>query len=274
MSKRDIRLLLVLSDLHCGSSFGLLPPGFINTEGNEVGQNSFQKFLWKCWIQATQKWLPPLLGGDQFAILLNGDLVDGVHHGTKELISSNEDDHVEAAKQALKPLTEKSSATFLTVGTEVHTKNFETKIGKEIGAWQHPDTGRYASPRISLNIAGTRIVAFHHISATSRAWLAASAYSIFLANEQIEAARAGEEIPRVVCCAHRHKHGAFDDGDDGLIVVSAPWQLSTRFGNKYAPSSRFKTGMILLDWREKRDGQIPYHHVLTLRPPGEITVTL
>lgn len=40
------KILVLLSDLHVGATSGLLPPNFVTFEGNEIGQNAYQKWLW------------------------------------------------------------------------------------------------------------------------------------------------------------------------------------------------------------------------------------
>src|SRR3972149_5053317 len=48
------RLAVVIADIHAGSTVGLLPPGFVTKEGNEVKQNPLQEWLWACWQRANE----------------------------------------------------------------------------------------------------------------------------------------------------------------------------------------------------------------------------
>ena len=52
MATAKIKTAVIISDLHCGSTVGLLPPDFSTEEGNEIRQNPLQKWLWECWIYA------------------------------------------------------------------------------------------------------------------------------------------------------------------------------------------------------------------------------
>ncbi len=103
--------------------------------------------------------------------------------------------------------------------------------------------------------------------------MTASAYSIFLANEQVGAAKNGEVIPRIMGCGHRHKFGHWFDGD-GLIFVTPGWQFLTRHGLKAVPAARLKVGIGVLDWRKKPDGALPHFESITCSPPQEEGVTL
>ena len=75
------KLVFVLSDLHCGSTLAVMPPGFVTLEGNSVALNPVQQWLWKCW-QETHKWILETAAGEPFALVINGDLIEGNHHRT------------------------------------------------------------------------------------------------------------------------------------------------------------------------------------------------
>jgi hypothetical protein len=66
--KTTNRLILVLSDLHVGSTVGLWPADFLSNEGNPIGQNHFQKWLWKCW-QDMNQWVAKVTDGQQSVIV-------------------------------------------------------------------------------------------------------------------------------------------------------------------------------------------------------------
>ena len=55
MSKSE--LLVVVSDLHCGSDVGLLPPSSNLSTGNTIGigKNYAQEWLWDCWTDAIKQ---------------------------------------------------------------------------------------------------------------------------------------------------------------------------------------------------------------------------
>jgi hypothetical protein len=47
--KTKAKVVMVLSDLHVGSTVGLWPKDFTSNEGNLICQNKFQEWLWECW---------------------------------------------------------------------------------------------------------------------------------------------------------------------------------------------------------------------------------
>lgn len=255
VGNRPIKAVVTLADLHLGSTVALLPPGFVTLEGNEIKLNAIQEWLWECWSRAN-KFLEDELGDDPFALVLNGDLIEGNHHGTKQIWSPEVGDHKLAAIEVLSPLAAKAAVTFVVRGTECHVNNTEVSIADAINAAFNPETKNRAFDRLTLDVNGVRHVFRHHIGSTIRRGLAGTQLSTNLAEEQLEAVNNGEEIPRVVCCAHRHKHGIYQD-DNGICVVSPPWQALTRFGHKVVSQARTKPGVFLIDHRNTQYGDLP-----------------
>ena len=71
---RRPQLLVVVSDLHCGSTTGLMPPDSENMAGNTIGfgKNVHQAWLWANWKKA-QAEVAKIAGNDPLALLINGD---------------------------------------------------------------------------------------------------------------------------------------------------------------------------------------------------------
>lgn len=272
MTKTRPELIIVISDIHCGSTVGLLPPKFQTLEGQKVDQNVIQQWLWKCWLEAN-KWIIDLAKGQPFALIVNGDAIEGNHHRTTQIISPDIGDHVEAAIHTLRPLVAKAAKTFFVKGTDCHVGNTEIVLGKALKTEIDRETGQPAWDRLVLDVNGVRCVFRHHIGTTTRRGLAATQLSMQLAEEQVEAANAGETIPRVLCCAHRHKFGYYED-NNGLCLVTPPWQGLTRFGHKVVSQARTNPGVVALDFRGKKRGQLPAHYALTFDAPAPAAVEL
>lgn len=268
------RTVVVLADIHAGSSKGLLPPEFINLEDIAIPQNPMQVWLWECWIRTLGS-VNEIMNGDPYALVLNGDMIEGVHHGTKEIISPEVGDHKRAAVQILKPLSDGAVKTFVVRGTECHVGTQELSIAESLGAVINPESpaGNRAFQRLTLDIAGVRCVFRHHISASVRRSLSATQLSLALAEEQLEAANNGEKIPRVVCAAHRHRWGFFQD-DNGQCIVSPCWQFLTNHGHKVVSPARTKPGLFILDWRNRADSELPEVIPIQFRAPEPKALSL
>lgn len=265
-------IVVILSDLHVGSTKALLPEGYVNVEGAEIKQNAIQQWLWDCWIRANN-FIEQTTGGDEFSLVVNGDLIEGIHHGTKEIWSPEIGDHAMACAKLLQPLAEKAHKLFVVRGTEAHVNNHEGAIGGKLGAVINPELGIAAFDRLTLDVHGIRCVFRHHIGTTTRRGLAGTQLSVNLAEEQVEAAVNGEPIPRILVCSHRHKPGIYRDGT-GMAVVTPAWQTLTRFAHKVVSQARCTPGVQILDWRGCAPGELPRIHERYYQTPHPQAISL
>lgn len=263
-----IRLIVDLGDLHCGSTVGLCPPGFVRQDETGVVLNPVQEWLWACWLDA-MAWLGGVLDGDPFALVVKGDVREGNHHGTTEIISPENGDHDEAAFQVLEPLAKKAARTYVLLGTECHVKNGEHTLASRLGARRPPGAKgtRAAWDKLFLSVNGVRSTYQHHISTSSRMYLRASRLSIHLGNEQLEAVNNREAMPQILSAAHCHIYDYYER-PGSCCYTTPPWQLLTRHGNKVVTSSRTTPGLVVQDYRGKEPGELPEIHARTYRPPG------
>jgi hypothetical protein len=271
-TRKQIRRLVCLSDIHVGSTKGLLQPGFTTLEGNKVSLNAMQEWLWLCWEKANN-FIDKQVGDEPFALVVNGDIIEGIHHGTKEIWSPEIADQRRAAVEILKPLVAKAAASFIVRGTECHVQNTESGIGEQLECVKDEQTGLHAFDRLVLELNGIRHVFRHHIGTSVRRGLAGTQLSANLAEEQVEAANNGEKIPRVVVCSHRHKFGVYQD-TNGLLVVTPPFQGLTRFGHKVVSQARTNPGIVILDYSEKEYGELPAVVEKTFKTPEAQAIEL
>lgn len=267
-----IRVAVVVSDIHAGSTVGLLPPDFISAEENEIKQNSIQQWLWACWNDG-QKWIDGIVGKDAFALIVNGDVIEGNHHRTTQIITPKKEDHCAAAIDILRPLANRAAKRFFVRGTECHVGDSEINIARALGGEINADLKIPIWDRLTIDIAGTRCVFRHHIGTSTRASLEATQLSINPVEEIAEAIKNGERPPQVIGCAHRHKFGEFSNGR-WLCFVTPPWQALTRFGHKVVSQARTQPGFVILDWRERPDGALPRVHNIEYNAPAGKVVTL
>ena len=268
MSSEHPRLLLVLSDIHCGSVVGLMPPDTETGDGNKIGfgKNLHHAWLWSKWLEMQTRFAK-IRGKSPYAMLLNGDLTEGVHHSSIENLTQVIEDHANMAVECLQPLASKASQVLITQGTECHTHNIESYIAKRLKA----RSGK-ALPQWLFRIAGTLVSATHHISTAGRAVSESSALGAELGNARLQSARAGHEIPTVFLRGHRHVGGWYSDGA-GLMGVTGGWQFLTRYGRKVVPSSVPRPSALVLDWRSVTDGSLPVVNEISFpSPQGDIDV--
>ena len=252
------RLIFAASDFHSGSTVALMPPRIELAEGLVVEANPLQAWFWTCYLDALE-WVREVAGDDDFGLILNGDLIEGDHHRTDQIIGRNLTDHIVTAEAVLRPLVEMAKKTYIVRGTECHVGDTEAALGQIFQTEKNPETGRRVFDRLTLDVCGVRLVARHHVSTTSRPWLESNGLGMELASEQLNAVRNGEPMPRILCVAHRHVGGHVQT-TDGLCLATPAWQGLTRHGHKVVGASRCKPGLYGLDWRGLEDGELPRVH--------------
>jgi hypothetical protein len=270
---QDHHIVVVVSDLHVGSTAGLWPPGFTTKpteegkpteynddaatfEGNVIHQNGVQKLLWSGWDHLANEFLPSRLGDDPYILVINGDVIDGVHHRSKEVMSAEEDDHINAAVAVYNHLPA-PALTYVIEGTNAHTKNHEHVFGARIGAVQDPTTRRHAFRWLPLMIHGCPCSFQHHMPTTSRRWLESGGPGRELHNERLSHLRNGfEPLPRFFARAHRHLGGYWEDADCG-IVITGGWQADTRWVRQAVRNATLEPSAVVLDWRGRDEGNLP-----------------
>lgn len=249
---KPIRKLVVCGDFHCGSPRALMPPGFRTSEGNIVQQNVGQQWLWYHW-QEFQNWVSATTGDEPYGLVLMGDLIEGVHHGSAEVVSAAWEDHVSMACDVLGPMADEAEKTYVILGTESHTRNCEHAIARAIGAVGDPVyNGAWRDLLIKVN--GTATFFTHHIGTCARVNLRASRLSIYLGNMQLERVRAGHEVPIGLLAGHCHLLDTYSD-DRAFCLTTPSWQDLTRYGHKVVSTAVPHVGGMVLHF--EREGACP-----------------
>lgn len=253
---KPIKLLIQISDTHCGSDVGLAPPEITLRSGNKItfGDNLHQQWLWQNWNHGVE-WVRRIIGKDRAALAMVGDATEGVHHhNSAELIAAEMEKHVEMAKECLKPYADLCSKIYVVKGTACHVGEGESWLAKDLKA-----EGFTAKDKWFVKFHGCLVDMAHHMPTTGRAYLEASGMSIAMGNARLNSIRAGHEVAKVFLRGHRHCGGHFNDGS-GLFCVTGSWQVLTRHGFKVVTDSIPRPSILILDWRDKPYGALPTVH--------------
>ena len=251
--------VVLVSDLHAGSSVGLWPDHCETSTGNTVGigHNLHQRWLWECWQDANARVIEHFKGRP-FYLVVNGDCIEGKHHGTTEIVVSKNMEHAKAAIELLQPLARAATRSFVTQGTECHVQEYEKHICAEL-------KGTWCGDKALLEVNGTLMDICHHMPTSSRAYLEAGAMSITMGNARLNYARSGHRVPQVYARGHRHTGGHYSDGR-ALFVVTPAWQMLTRYGHKVVGDSICACGLTILDWTSTPKGELPAVIPITYTP--------
>jgi hypothetical protein len=229
-------VIVAISDLHVGSSTGLCPAaGIAGPDGTKHMPSKFQEFLWECWTHFFKTEFERICKKVKKTVLVvNGDLVDGSHHNTINLMTNSIQCQERAAADLLKEVAGKFSRVYVVRGTEAHVQpgaQSDERIGELIGA-EKDEGGDYSRWQLWLDGSGVLFQFAHHIGTTSSAAYESSAPMRELVAGLVEAAQWGSKLPQVMVRSHRHRFipvAIPSESGRIQIVITPAWQLRTPF---------------------------------------------
>lgn len=239
---KHVNNIVVISDLHCGCRLGLCPPeGCDLDDGGHYTPSRLQLVVWQWWREFWDTWVPQATHDESYAVVVNGDVVEGVHHRATTQISHNLEDQAEIAHGILRPIAELcEGGLYMIRGTSAHTGEQgieEERLAKRLGAVKSAE-GRYSRYELWKHIGDRGLVHFnHHIGTTSSSQHETSAINAELAAAFVEAGRWGHQAPDVVVRSHRHRCAEVRiPSQHGYSVsfVTPAWQLKTPFAYRVA----------------------------------------
>lgn len=244
---KSIRNLVIISDLHCGCRLGLCPSyGVVLDEGGKYMPSNLQKKVWDCWQRfwgfgkyKNNGWVKKASRGEPFAVVLNGDAIDGVHHKSVTQISHNLQDQIDVAYEVMAPVVELCDGQYYHIrGTEAHSGascQEEEKLARKLGAIPIEQTKQHSRWEMNCRLGKALVNISHHISTCGSLQYESTALNKELAESLIEACRWNKELPDCIVRSHRHRNTEVRITTyKGLCTVctTAGWQLKTPFARR------------------------------------------
>jgi hypothetical protein len=238
--KEAVNNLVVVSDLHVGCQMGLLDPLGGRMDGGGIYKPSpLQRKVWRWWRHFWDTFVPLATKGEPYAVAVNGDIVDGVHHGSTTQWSHNLTDQGSVAKRILTPIAKQCGGRFYVIrGTEAHvgkSAQEEERLAQELGAIPNKrgQFARYELWKLLGTPANNRLVhLLHHLGTTgSQAYESVSPHKE-LVESITEAGRWGRRFPDVVVRSHRHRYIETvipTVNGRAFACVTPAWQLKTGY---------------------------------------------
>lgn len=262
--------VVVVGDLHAGSSVGLMPPTFKTDDGNIITQNAAQAWLWGRWLDF---WERVSKSYQIEIVIVNGDTPQGVNTRDAQTLTFNESDQIRFALEALEPLRKLRQArgfpVYATRGTAFHSGaggSREETIWREFGASPN-NLGRYSSWLLKVPWRGKRIYATHHVSVGNRQPF--TSFNNTMSDWARDAGWHGSDIPDADIRSHVHRTYSLEQ--HGRWMATAPaWQLSTEFAHKVAPGSTPSIGGLVL-WLDDLN-ELQLRKITYRQPPERATI--
>lgn len=233
-----INNIVVISDTHFGCKLALCPNEFKLDEGGIYKASKLQKKLYTMWYNFWNEWVPAATREEDYIIVHNGDIIDGIHHNTVTQISHNITDQSRIAIEMMSTVVnnKKCKGYYQIRGTEAHvgkSGQYEEAIAKQLNAIPNK-MGNYARWELWLEFGKyKKLLHFtHHVGTTNSASYESTAVYKELVEAYNEAGRWKKRPPDVVIRSHRHRQFEIKiatEGGYGMSIVTPSWQLKTPF---------------------------------------------
>lgn len=238
-----MKRILLLSDLHVGSKYGLWPPNFSaeNPRTDEIEsypQNNVNKAIWAHWLTM----LKVLKKDKPDCIILNGDLIEGTQDKEKGrgLVTPEISVQVKACLKVLKTLP--NVPMYFTAGTDYHQmsggESADLHIAEAMG-------GKYGDELI-VNACGIRLFCRHTISSSMSTWqYMATApgrdHMLLYLN------KSPEKYGKIDFAVFSHRHQfVCVQFSSGFAIVTPGWQSTTRYAVKKGITGLPEIGWVVL----------------------------
>ena len=236
--------VVVVSDLHVGSTLGLCKPVVYLDDGQEYRANRLQQEAWDYWTNVfwKQVWQNKKKG-IKTVVVANGDLVDSQHHGTVQVFSSSIMDHINHAAEILDPIREKADAFFVTRGTPAHVMASgaaDEQIARQIKATKANGNpgGVRSSYHLKLNIDGVLFdIAHQGPNPGYRMWTRGNTVRAFVRTIVLDALVTGNRPPDALVRSHVHSKVHETCRDYGHVCeayITPAFQWKTEYAHQIA----------------------------------------
>lgn len=231
-------ILAILSDMHTGGSTALFLPTEFEGKHRIVKPKRAQIEIYKLFMDFAAE--VARVRKDKRLIIVNlGDSIDGFHHGSmQETLFEVEDQckvHVELMDKFLRRVRfTKGDELHYVTGTEVHVKEYEDTITKDLDAT--------VNDVLTMNINGKWHQFLHHGASRGTGPNEGNAFRNWLRNVYYDRQKDGLQKLDVVWSGHTHGHTysnyiARECNQFHIMhgIIAPSWQAKTRYGYKVVP---------------------------------------
>jgi hypothetical protein len=252
-------VLAVVSDLHCGSTVGLHPdtPTRID-DGSSYSPSDAQVWLWQQWVAYWAE-VERVSKGRDLYILLNGDVTEGDHHGTYQIISRHPGTELAVADACLAvPMRVRPAGVVIVRGTEAHVGKgaaLEELVARHLraqGTTVIEDGHRLTHWHWQGEIGGVLVDAAHHGRMGTRPWTKANAVLGLAAEIWMHHAQSGRRAPDLAFRSHFHQLADSHDAFPTRVIQTPAWQLATAYVHRVAPGALADVGGIICELEDGR----------------------
>lgn len=250
--------LVLVSDIHAGSTVGMLHEDGVQTDD----QTWIKPSVAQSWLNQKHAEMiadvEKLVDGHTTHLFLNGDITEGVHHNTHQIISPDKGVHIQAAFDVLdKGILRLGFDTIhMTRGTPAHVDNasgLEKSVAAKLNAagypvLRDPTSNSFVWPFIYAEFDGVLFDIRHHGRAGQREHTRKSYAALYAQDIWQSHVADGRRPPDIAVRAHLHRF--IDSGPDHRGITRAIqmpcWQLTTQWVRRIGAETLPDIGCVVI----------------------------
>lgn len=232
--------LAIISDLHAGGTTAICPAAVQLPDGGTYRASKIQNWLRRQfgeYVDAVEK----ARGNGRLILISNGDIIDGDHHDTPQLVHRSPLLQLEMAYTLTEPLIKMADKTVIISGTESHVgrgHKHERHFANDIdAAFRH---------RLLLDVQGVTFDIAHHARLGSRLpWGMEPADRLaFMA--MTNAVLQKRPAPHYVIRAHNHRWSDSEGRYQTRGIMTGAWQFPTDYVHALEPGALAHIGSLII----------------------------
>ncbi len=234
----------------------LCPPKIELDDGGVYEASKAQRWLWQNWLAFWER-VEKVRDKEKAKLyqVWNGDLTEGSHHGSTQILSGNSSVQAAVVAATMKvPLDLKPDKLWLIRGTEAHVGKSgegEEKIADGLSRDKRPivkdgDTGTSSHWHAKMEVQGVRLDFAHHGRIGQRPWTEQNIVNLLAFQIWVEHHRRGEPPPHFAVRSHFHTFADTANAHPTRVIQTPAWQLHTAFAHKVVTESLADIGGVLI----------------------------
>lgn len=249
-------VIAVTSDQHCGSTVALCPPRIALDDGGEYHASPAQQWLYASWLDFWRRVAVhrQLLGAELYTVF-NGDLTEGDHHGTTQILSGNPTAQAAVVNACMETVLQIApDKMFFVRGTEAHVGKsaaYEERIALGLQKDGRPvesdrATGTASWWHLRMEVQGVRLDIGHHGRTGLREHTRGSAAVLHAHDILLSHVKSGDPYPHLCVRGHHHRFNDSANACPVRVITTGAWQLKTSFVHKVALDSLADIGGLII----------------------------
>jgi len=244
-------ILVPISDIHSGGSTALFPDHQMQLAVGNREPGYIQKIIRRQWLESLDL-IKQRRNKRRLILVLNGDMVDGDHHGSVENFSTLQADQVEIACELIDELLQrigfdsKTDKLYMTKGTYVHAgkqAQAEEQIARNFDAVPFISAGeeeqtRYLHHQLKLSINGRRFNIQHEGATVGRRpWTEDNGLFYLLKTKWFKHLQGKHDLADYYIYSHLHQYQQATYAPQPDVTLNAritpAWQFRTSYAEKF-----------------------------------------